>query len=60
MLLLERSKGRLENKVGDLTTENERLKKLLEANNIDYEVACEKRHRSGDSFASEGGLVMTT
>lgn len=60
MLLLERRKGKLEDRVGDLTSENERLKKLLEANNIVYEESRAKRRRSGDSIASEGSLVMTT
>lgn len=60
MLLLERSKGKLEDRVGDLTSENERLKKLLEANNIVYKDSRTKRRRSGDSVASEGSLVMTT
>uniref|UniRef100_A0A0N5AI95 Protein HEXIM1 n=1 Tax=Syphacia muris TaxID=451379 RepID=A0A0N5AI95_9BILA len=53
MLLLERSKGKLEDRVGDLTSENERLKKLLEANNIVYDNSRTKRRRSGDSVASE-------
>uniref|UniRef100_A0A914RDI3 Uncharacterized protein n=1 Tax=Parascaris equorum TaxID=6256 RepID=A0A914RDI3_PAREQ len=41
--------------------ENDRLKKLLEENNIDYEeILSAKRRRSGDSFESDVSAVLAS
>uniref|UniRef100_A0A915AX28 Uncharacterized protein n=1 Tax=Parascaris univalens TaxID=6257 RepID=A0A915AX28_PARUN len=61
MMYLERNNGKLLERISILQVENDRLKKLLEENNIDYEeILSAKRRRSGDSFESDVSAVLAS
>lgn len=60
-MCLERNNGKLLERISSLQVENDRLKKLLEENNIDYEeILSAKRRRSGDSFESDVSAVLAS